>query len=122
MAVDAERLANAGVNLCLGTDSLATSAKSGKQKPELDLFAEMRFLAERDPGVSPAEIVRMATVNGARALGLAGKTGELSKNAFADVIAIPGTGKIGNVHETVLQHTGTVSASMIDGNWAIPLQ
>ena len=36
----------------------------------------------------------MATVNGARALGLAGQAGELSKNAFADVIAVPFAGKI----------------------------
>ena len=37
-----ERLANAGVNLCLGTDSLATVRQVGKQKPELNLFEEMR--------------------------------------------------------------------------------
>jgi hypothetical protein len=43
-----ERLANAGVNLCLGTDSLATVRKTGKQKPELDMFAEMRALADQD--------------------------------------------------------------------------
>ena len=40
-----ERLANAGVNLCLGTDSLATTRKTGKQKPELNMFDEMRALA-----------------------------------------------------------------------------
>jgi aminodeoxyfutalosine deaminase len=115
-----ERLANAGVNLCLGTDSLATTRKTGKQKPELDLFAEMRLLAERDLTISPVEILHMATVNGARALGLAGKIGELSKNAGADLIAVPFAGKIAGVHEALLQHSGSVSASMIDGQWAIP--
>jgi cytosine/adenosine deaminase-related metal-dependent hydrolase len=115
-----ERLANAGVNICLGTDSLATTRKTGKQKPELDLFAEMRLLAERDLTVSPVEILHMATVNGARALGLAGKIGELSKNAGADLIAVPFAGKIAGVHEALLQHSGSVSASMIDGQWAIP--
>jgi cytosine/adenosine deaminase-related metal-dependent hydrolase len=115
-----ERLANAGVNLCLGTDSLATTRKTGKQKPELDLFAEMQLLAGRDPTVSPVEILHMATVNGARALGLAGQIGELSKNAGADLIAVPFTGKIANVHEALLQHSGSVNASMIDGQWAIP--
>ena len=115
-----ERLANAGVNLCLGTDSLATTRKTGRQKPELDLFAEMRLLAERDLTVSPVEILHMATVNGARALGLAGKIGELSKNAGADLIAVPFAGKIAGVHEALLQHSGSVSASMIDGQWAIP--
>ncbi len=88
------RLAQAGVNICLGTDSLATVRKTGKQKPELDLFAEMRALADKDKTISPDEILQMATVNGARALGLAGKTGELSPGAFADLIAIPFSGKI----------------------------
>jgi cytosine/adenosine deaminase-related metal-dependent hydrolase len=115
-----ERLAKAGVNLCLGTDSLATMRKVGKQKPELNLFEEMRLLAATDKTVSPAEILRMATINGARALGLAGKVGELSPNTSADLIAIPAVGKSADAYETVLAHTGSVSASMIDGRWAVP--
>jgi cytosine/adenosine deaminase-related metal-dependent hydrolase len=115
-----ERLANAGVNLCLGTDSLATARKIGKQKPELNMFEEMRLLAASDRTISPAEILRMATVNGAHALGLAGETGELSKGTSADVIAIPFSGKIADAYDAVLTHTGNVSASMIAGHWAIP--
>jgi cytosine/adenosine deaminase-related metal-dependent hydrolase len=114
------RLAAAGVNLCLGTDSLATTRKMGKAKPELDLFAEMRMLANTDKTVSPAEILQMATVNGARALGLAGKIGELAGNSFADLIAIPFAGKISQAHEALLHQTGNVAASMIEGRWAIP--
>jgi cytosine/adenosine deaminase-related metal-dependent hydrolase len=115
-----ERLANAGVNLCLGTDSLATTSKTGKQNPELDMFEEMRLLATNDRSVSPVEILRMATVNGARALGLARQVGELSRNARADLIAIPAGRKSSGAAESVLMHAGTVSASMIDGRWAIP--
>jgi cytosine/adenosine deaminase-related metal-dependent hydrolase len=115
-----ERLANAGVNLCLGTDSLATTRKIGRQKPELNMFDEMRQLAIADKSVSALEIIRMATVNGARALGLAGKIGELSKNAFADLIALPFAGKISDIHEAIIQHSGNASASMIGGRWAIP--
>ena len=114
------RLAKAGVNLCLGTDSLATVRKIGKQKPELDLFAEMRALADKDKTVSPVEILQMATINSARALGLAGKAGELSPGALADAIAIPFRGRLAHVHEAVLQHSGNVAASMIAGRWAIP--
>jgi len=95
--------------------------KSGKIQPVLDLFAEMRALADRDKTVSPASILDMVTVNGARALGLAGKIGELAPGAFADLIAIPYAGKSSDLAETVLQHTGAVSASMIEGRWAIPL-
>ena len=114
------RLASAGVNLCLGTDSLATVRKTRKQNPELSMFDEMRELAANDPKLPPAEILRMATVNGARALGRAGQIGELSENALADLIAIPANVKASNACEAVLAHAGPVSASMIDGDWAIP--
>jgi cytosine/adenosine deaminase-related metal-dependent hydrolase len=114
-----ERLANAGVNICLGTDSLATTRKIGKAKPELDMFAEMRALADADKKISPEEILRMSTINGARALGLTSKVGELSKNTLADLIALPCPTKTRNVHEAVIAHTGNVSASMIEGRWAI---
>ena len=114
------RLAGVGVNVALGTDSLATTRKIGRQKPELDMFAEMRALTEADQRLSPEEILRMATINGARALGLAGKIGELTKGSFADLIALPCPGKVFRVHETVLAHTGHVAASLIEGRWAVP--
>ena len=112
-------LASAGVNLCLGTDSLATVRKTGKQKLELDMFAEMRALAKNDKTISPQEVLHMATMAGARALGLARQIGELSEDAAADLIAIPAEAKSG-AYEAVLAHTGPVSASMIEGRWAIP--
>ena len=115
-----EKLVRAGVNVCLGTDSLATTRKVGKTKPELDMFAEMRALAQSDKGISPEAILRMATVNGARALGLAGKAGELSKNSFADLIALPFSGKASRAYDAVLAHSGNVAASMIAGRWVIP--
>jgi len=117
-----EQLAAAGVNLCLGTDSLATTRRIGGKKPELDLFAEMRALTDSDPSVSAGEILRMATVNGARALGLAGQIGELNRHASADLIALPFSGKPAAALAAVLQHTGPVMASMIAGQWAIPPQ
>jgi cytosine/adenosine deaminase-related metal-dependent hydrolase len=114
-----KRLAAAGVNICLGTDSLATTRKTGKQKPELDMFAEMRTLAANDGAVSPKEILQMATVNGARALGLAGKLGEISPNAFADLIALPCPKNSKHIHDAVVHHEGGVAASVIGGRWAI---
>jgi cytosine/adenosine deaminase-related metal-dependent hydrolase len=113
------QLASAGVNLCLGTDSLATVRKTGKEMPDLNLFEEMRALAAADKTVSPVEILRMATVNGAKALGMGGQIGELSENSFADLIAVPFAGKTADICETVVHHASTVSASMIDGQWAI---
>ena len=113
------QLADAGVNLCLGTDSLATVRKTKRQKPELNLFEDMRRLAAADKTIAPEEILRMATVNGAKSLGMAGQLGELSENAFADLIAIPFAGKNADIYDVVAHHASTVSASMIDGQWAI---
>jgi len=66
------RVAAAGVNVCLGTDSLATVLTRRRQPIALDLFAEMRAFAQAYPALSPGLILRMATVNGARALALPG--------------------------------------------------
>ena len=52
----------AGICAALGTDSLASNAS-------LDVLAEARALADRFPGVPARDLVRMATWEGARALG-----------------------------------------------------
>jgi len=114
------RLLNAGVNVCLGTDSLASVYKRRHQHVELDLFEEMRALAKKAPWLSARKILRMATLNGARALGHSGRIGELAPGALADLIALPFDGKPADLYHAVLHHHGQVAASMIDGRWAIP--
>jgi len=113
------RLAAAGINLCLGTDSLATIKSSGQHLPELDLLAEMRAFAEKHPRVSAATLLRWVTVNAARALGLAGQIGVLAPGAFADLIALPCPETCTDAAEVVLQHRGPVYASLIHGQWAV---
>ena len=113
------KLLRAGVNVCLGTDSLATVYKTRREKPELNMFEEMRVFAAAHPGLSPKKILPMATVNGAKALGLAGRIGELSRNAFADLVAIPFAGKSSDAVQATVNFSGHVRASMIDGQWAI---
>ncbi len=112
-------LAKAGVNVCLGTDSLATVRKKPRENVELNLFAEMRTFAKAHPEVSPEQIVRMATTNGAYALGLRGQVGELRPKAFADLIALPFTGQPGDSYAAVLAHAGPITAGMIDGAWTM---
>jgi aminodeoxyfutalosine deaminase len=53
----------AGVNVCVGTDSLASA-------PTLDVLADVRALHATFPQIAPATLIEMATRNGARALGL----------------------------------------------------
>jgi cytosine/adenosine deaminase-related metal-dependent hydrolase len=116
----ARRLIGEGVNVCLGTDSLATVHKARGKNLELNMFKEMQALAEREPWLSPRRIVRMATVNGARALGVAGRLGELMAGAQADLIALPFGGKVSRLYDAVLEHEGDIAGSLIDGKWAKP--
>jgi aminodeoxyfutalosine deaminase len=115
-----DRLLRVNINVCLGTDSLATVTKPEKQDIELNLFHEMQAFARQNPEVPPPIVLKMATTNGARALGLAGKIGELSGNAFADLIALPFSGNISEAAEKVVNYSGHVRTSMIAGDWAIP--
>jgi aminodeoxyfutalosine deaminase len=113
------RLARAGVNVCLGTDSLASVYKSRRQSVELNLFEEMRAFVKAHPRVSARGIVHLVTLNGAHALGLQGRVGEVSPNACADLIAMPFNGRPADAWDAILHHNGHVSASMIDGKWAV---
>ncbi|MGO8925563.1 MAG: amidohydrolase family protein [Limisphaerales bacterium] len=113
------RLARAGVNVCLGTDSLASVYKPRRQSVELSLFEDMRVLSRNEPSLSARKIVRMATLNGARALGMDGRIGELAEGAFADLVVLSFAGKTADIYDAVLHHQGDVAASMIDGRWAI---
>jgi cytosine/adenosine deaminase-related metal-dependent hydrolase len=114
-----KQLAAAGVNICLGTDSLASVEAKRKTLPELNMFSEMRSFARRNASVPPGTVLQLATANAACALGLRGRAGEISKGAFADLIALPCREKLADVHEAILHHRGAVAASLIGGKWAI---
>ncbi len=82
------QLLKAGVNICLGCDG-------GPSNNAYDLFREI-FLAaiihkakSLDPLIMPAEtIIEMATINGAKALGLENEIGSIEVNKKADLILI----------------------------------
>jgi len=71
------RLLSAGVNVALGTDSLASC-------PSLSMLDELRFFLAREPDADPQAVLAMATVGGARALGLSDGLGELREGAAAE--------------------------------------
>ena len=83
-----ERLRRAGVNVALGTDGAASNN-------DLDMFGEMHTAAllakavANDAAALPAaEALRMATLNGARALGLEQVAGSLEPGKAADMVAV----------------------------------
>ncbi len=87
---------------------------------ELNLFDEMRSFARRFPSVSPEKILQMVTTNPARALGMAGKLGQLRPGGITDLIAVPFAGSKKKIFDSILQHPGDVTASLIDGRRVIP--
>jgi cytosine/adenosine deaminase-related metal-dependent hydrolase len=112
-----QELSKNGINICLGTDSLASVYKTRRERVELDMFSEMRLLAENQPATSPETIVKMATINGAKALGLEKCVGHLSSECFADCITVPFKGKLADACNAIINHRGDVSGSMVDGAW-----
>ena len=57
------------------------------------MFAEMRAMQSAFPALDPREILQMATVAPAAAIGRGGRLGELSPGALADFLAIPDEGE-----------------------------
>ena len=81
-------LIQAGVNVALGTDGAASNN-------DLDMFGEMRTaamlakaVAQRADAVNAAQALSMATINGAKALGLGDQTGSIEPGKWADLCAV----------------------------------
>jgi cytosine/adenosine deaminase-related metal-dependent hydrolase len=105
-----ELLLESGINVCIGTDSLASNI-------DLDLWEEMRFayLVNR---VNAQQVIRMATINGARALGLEDVIGSIEPGKDADLIAVESSAaSSADPYRELLFGTrqGDVSLNMVQG-------
>lgn len=76
-----------GINVAIGTDSRGSN-------PDLSTWKELCFLRSQFPGISPAILLKLGTLNGARALGLDQVTGslEVGKRANLTMIHLPANG------------------------------
>ena len=84
----AQKLLDAGINVCLGTDGCGSNNS-------LNMFSEMNAAAlvykgaeHRAQCVSAAEVLKMATLNGAKAIGREGELGVIREGALADLILV----------------------------------
>ena len=112
------KLIDRGINVALGTDSAASNN-------DLDLFSELQtatLLAKGisgDAGAMPAHrALRMATLDGARALGWQSEIGSLETGKYADAIAID----MNSIQQQPLYNLAsqllyTHSGSRVSHNW-----
>lgn len=83
-----QRMIEKGINVCLGTDGQGSGSN-------LDLFESMKFtgllqkgIFENPKNLESYEILKMATINGAKALGLEEKLGTIEEEKYADLILL----------------------------------
>ncbi len=103
-----KRLRDLGVNISLGTDSLASN-------DSLDLFAEMRELQGNEPWISAEELLGTVTVNPARALNRDGVLGKIAPGCEADLISLPFSGNVDAVYDEIVNHLKPIDWIMVDG-------
>ncbi len=107
-----------GVNVALGTDSAASNNS-------LNLFVEMQMaallakLSSQDAAALPAaDALAMATINGARAMGLHDKIGSLETGKLADVIAVDLSGpETQPLHHPLSHLVYACNGSQVSHSW-----
>jgi 5-methylthioadenosine/S-adenosylhomocysteine deaminase len=79
----------AGLHVGLGTDGFAGSNDTADLFREMDLAAKLQKVTRMDPTVLPAEqVFEMATIGGARALGMERQIGSIEEGKRADIVVI----------------------------------
>ena len=101
-----KKLRALGFNICLGTDSLASNQS-------LSLFDEMRAFRRSERGIPPHEVLKMVTVNAARALHQENALGRIRPGFRADLIAVPCNGT-GNIFEQITAFDGPVEWMLVN--------
>lgn len=105
------KLLKAGITVGLGTDSLASV-------PTLSMWDEMRYAYKihKSDGISAEDIFGLATIGGARALGLDKEIGTLEMGKKADIIAVPLPNKnTGDLYSDLLRETKSCIMSVVNG-------
>jgi cytosine/adenosine deaminase-related metal-dependent hydrolase len=95
----------AGVNVCVATDSLASS-------PDLNLLSELRLL-RRQSNLPARTLWEMVTTRAARALNLETEVGAIAPGRYADLAVFPLNG--GDPLEAVLDARISPAALYIGG-------
>jgi cytosine/adenosine deaminase-related metal-dependent hydrolase len=103
-----QKLISRGGLVAIGTDGRCSN-------PDLSIWNELLFLSSRFPECDRAVLLRLGTLNGARALGLESQFGtlEAGKSARAAVIELGGTGT-GDPYAELFHPRSRVARLLID--------
>jgi aminodeoxyfutalosine deaminase len=102
-----------GINVALGTDSLASNSS-------LSMIDEMRFLYQKRKDLKSGEIFSAATLNGAAALNFGGLLGRLKRGYWADmsVLELSHNPKPQQLLDQLLEGCGDCIATLVRGQVA----
>ncbi len=95
------------VPIAIGTDSRASS-------DSLNMLRQMRVMKQTYPSLGEEEILRMATFNGARALGWENEIGIIEPGKKADIVGVPLLKQDCDPYEALLM-ADAVNFSMMGG-------
>ena len=106
-----KKFLDAGITVGIGTDSLASSLS-------LNLWDEVLYAYKihRRDGITAEDLLKLATIGGAKALGLEKEVGSLEAGKRADIIAVPLPAKnTGDIYSDLLRETKSCIMTMVDG-------
>lgn len=104
-----KKLLARGIRVVLGTDSMVSNWS-------LDLLEEMKFVYRSYEGLTPTQLITMATSDAAQALGLADKVGTLAPGMEADICAIHIPQSIEDPLEAIFDQRSRNTFTMTAGN------
>ncbi len=97
-----EAMLAAGARVAVGTDSRASN-------PDLRHFEELRQIAQSHPTVSPESILRMGTLAGAEALGIAHEYGSISVGKRAALATVTLAGDLASPFDGIFASSTSVT-------------
>jgi cytosine/adenosine deaminase-related metal-dependent hydrolase len=104
------RMVERGIRVGMGTDGLWSS-------PSMNLFEETLFAVNLH-GLDGATGLELATLGGARALGIEGETGSIEEGKWADLALVETVPENGDLEREVLEAAagGAVAVTVVGGN------
>ena len=120
------RMLQAGIPVGLGTDGVAGSNNDHNMMEEMDLAAKLQKVTAGDPtALSAEQVFAMATIMGAKALGMSDRIGSIENGKRADLISIdleqPNAEPMYNVYSQLVYSlkASDVSDVMVNGRMVV---